>query len=97
MPGKSRHKRGKRPFQSRKSKAIVRQSDVAPQQVTPEARQAAVPRPATAAVTKPAKPAAAAAMPSKTVYPYVKSELSRIGLLGGTLLIILIVLSFVLR
>ncbi len=96
MPGKSGHKRGKRPYQSHKSKVIARQSDGVVQQATSEAKQTPV-TPTVRAEIKSNKTAVAATLPVTTEYPFVKSELARIGLLFGLTLIILIVLSIILK
>jgi len=92
MPGKSRHGKGKHPHHSKKSKAIQRrQAGVIQQQ----------PDSATAAPAAPVQPApvpTAAATPKVRTaqYPYITSELRRIGILAGIILVILIVLSIVL-
>jgi len=96
MPGKSGHKRGKRPYQSHKSKVIARQSDGIVQQGMSETKQTPVSQPAQVEY-KSNKAAAAAITPATAIYPYVKSELIRIGILFGIILVILIVLSFILK
>jgi hypothetical protein len=96
MPGKSGHKRGKRLYQSHKSKTIARQSDGIVQQGVSEAKSTPVAKPAPVEV-KSSKLAAAAAMPAATLYPFVRSELARIGILFGIVLMVLIVLSIVLK
>ncbi len=93
MPGKSRHGRGKRSFQSKRGKskrhpsATVVQQQVAAQTDKP--------------VTPP-KSAPSARVPTPMArltaarYPYVVAELRRIGILAGIMLGILIVLALVL-
>ena len=90
MPGTSRNK-SKSSHHSKKSKAIQRQ-------------KAGVIRPAVVETGRAAEPVAAAPVeaahaprPVKVLeYPYVTSELKRIGILAGILLVILIILSIVL-
>ena len=98
MPGKSKHGRGKHPQHSRKNKIRQQQAmgtDV-PQQVA-----AGVAQPAAAPVrpgVAPKPKAASAATTTVTVDPtYIVSELKRIGILTGILIIILIILSLVLK
>ena len=95
MPGKN--KRGKRPYQSHKSKAIARQSEGDVQPVAPAARPTPASPSASVEPKSSKSTAAAAASAVSTTYPFVKSELARIGLLFGIILIILIVLSIVLK
>ena len=95
MSGKSRHKA--KPH-SKKSKALQRSSAMPLQQ------QALVhsPKPATAASTSvplervPVEKVHSAHPPRAVSYPYVTSELKRIGILAGIMLAILIVLALVL-
>ena len=91
MPGKSRHGKGKHPHHSKKSKAIQRrQAGIVQQQ--PDSVTA---MPA-AAVQAP-MPTATATPKARTAHnPYIISELRRIGILAGIILVILIVLSVVL-
>jgi hypothetical protein len=96
MPGKSRHGKGKHFHYSKKSKALRRQGAAATVSQatagTPE-----IPRPAAPAAV-PATPKAAVSTAKATVnpYPYIASELRRIAILGGIIIVILIVLSIVL-
>jgi hypothetical protein len=91
MPGKSRHGKGKHPHHSKKSKAIQRRQagilQPQPDSVT------AMP---TAAVQAPVPTATATPKARTAQYPYITSELRRIGILAGIILVILIVLSVVL-
>ena len=96
MPDRSRHKRGKRTYQSHKSKAIARRADVAARKVQPEEKQT-VTAPPEPIESKTSRPAPAVAAVTAIRYPYIKSELVRIGILFGIILIILIILSKVLR
>ena len=87
MPGKSHRKRGKHSARSKKRRDTLAQ--VAPQQPVKETY-----RPVTVAAPPPVRQA-----PRETPavrYPYVASELRRIGILAGVMLVILIVLSLLL-
>jgi len=83
MPGKSRHSR-----RSKKGKGRQVSSTVAAQQ------QAVTQTP------KPAAPSASAPTPLATLtavrYPYIVTELRRIGILAGIMLVILVVLALIL-
>ena len=94
MPGKSRHGRRKRVFQGKKKKGrrsppgvvVQRQADtqidkpVAPPKVVAPSASAPTPTPVLTAVG----------------YPYILTELRRIGILAGIMLVILVVLALVL-
>ena len=92
MPGKSRHGRGKHLSRGKKRKgrrsplAIAAQQQVATQTYKPvsqpevSAPSAGVPTPA----------------PTTARYPYITTELRRIGILGGIMLAILVGLALVL-
>jgi len=90
MPGKSRHTRRKLSQKKKKSRHV--QPVVAVQQaVTP------APKPQT---PKPAAPSAVISTPLATQaevrYPYILTELRRIGILAGIVVAILIVLALIL-
>jgi len=97
MPGKSRHSKGKHSHSSKKSKALQRQGTTAAMPhatgTTPEMqKQVAI------LATSPGLKAATAT-PAKTAtnqYPYITSELRRIAILAGIIIVILIVLSITL-
>jgi hypothetical protein len=93
MPGKSRYGKGKHPHHSKKSKAKLRHSTMALQQPTaadtPQPVATITSPPSSRAPTSPAKPRIAQ-------YPYITTELQRIGILAGIILVILIVLALVL-
>ena len=93
MPGKSRHGKGKHPQHSKKSKAKQRHGATALQQhVVTDA-----PTPAATISTPPSSRAPASSAKTRTVqYPYITTELRRIGILAGIILVILIVLALVL-
>ena len=96
MPGKSRHGKGKHPHYSKKSKALRRQGTTAMPQAA--AGMPDIPKQA-APVTAPPVPRTTAVAPAKTTinqYPYITSELRRIAILAGIIIIILIVLSITL-
>lgn len=93
MPDKSRYQKGKHPHHSKKSKAIERRGAVV------SSRPVAADTPTPAAATSATPPSRAPASPAKSraaQYPYITSELRRIFILGGIILVILIVLSQVL-
>ena len=88
MPGKSRRHRGKRLSQSKKGKGTLAR---AAQQrvVTDKPAAPAVP------VPSPSVPTPKATLTGAR-YPYVVTELRRIGILAGIMLAILVILAFVL-
>jgi hypothetical protein len=107
MPGKSKHSRGKHPQHSRKNKIRQRQAvgtgvqqqavgtDIPQQVAAGMAQPAAAPvRPGVAPKPKAASAATATVTIDST---YIVSELKRIGILTGILIIILIILSLVLK
>ncbi len=97
MSGKSRHGKSKRFHYSKKSKALRRQEAAAA--ISPAtAGTPEIPRPLLAPTTTPTVPKAAITTAKGTVnpYPYITSELRRIAILGGIIIVILIVLSVVL-
>ena len=94
MPGKARHGKGKHPHQSKKSKAKQRYGDMAFQQHV----SADIPKPATT-VSTPSPKSTTPTAPAKSrtaQYPYITTELRRIGILAGIILVVLIVLALVL-
>jgi hypothetical protein len=96
MPGKSRHSKGKHPHYSKRSKALRRQATAtAATQATagmPESLQQA----ASAATAPVPKAASSTAKTAEIQYPYITSELRRIAILAGIIIVILVVLSIVL-
>ena len=88
MSGKSRHKKGKRSFQSKKGKISGSSSAI----VTPQQPVSQIRKPVAPSVSAPAS------MPAQTTvqYPYILTELRRIGILAGIMLVILSVLAVVL-
>ena len=93
MPGKSRHGKGKHAHHSKKSKAKQRYGTITPQQY-------AVADTTMPAATTGIPPSASAPTAPKTLkvaqYPYITTELRRIGILAGIILVILIVLTLIL-
>ena len=83
MPHKSRRQRARHPARDQK------------RQPTPDTRPVAATRPA-APETPARPPVAPKAAQTKVQYPHVASELKRIGILAGILVIILIILALVL-
>ena len=93
MPGKSRHSKGKHPHHSKRSRAKQRHGGMAFQQHV----SADIPKPA-ATASMPSSPSTLTS-PAKSrtaQYPYITTELRRIGILAGIILVILIVLALVL-
>ncbi len=93
MPGKSRHGKRKQIHYSKKSKAIMRQGTAAVAPMDDGTVEAARPAAATAA---PAGMKSAAARAEINEYPYVAGELKSIAILGGAIIVILVILSFIL-
>ena len=97
MPGKSRHGKGKHSQHSKKSKVLRRQGTMA---AMPPATATTTEIPKqVASMTAPPVPRAATATPTKTAtnqYPYITSELRRIAILAGIIIVILIILSITL-
>ena len=94
MPGKSHHGKGKRSAQSKKSKAKQRYAAVA----SPSLVVAQIPKPAApkSVSTTSASVRTPLTKPPVARYPYITTELKRIGILAGIMLVILIVLALVL-
>jgi hypothetical protein len=93
MPGKSRHGKGKHGHISKKSRARQRQG------ITPLSQTAAdnIPQPAVTTSTPSSPKIPAPPTRLKAVqYPYITTELRRIGILAGIILVILVVLALVL-
>jgi hypothetical protein len=97
MSGKSRHGKGRRFHYSKKSKALKRRGTtpaVSPVTAgTPE-----VSRPVATTISPPVPKAAfvSTAKATENPYPYITSELRRIAVFGGIVVVILIVLAVVL-
>jgi len=87
MPGKSRHSKAKHSLQSKKRRSRrTPPTVVAQQQPVPQAYKPAIP-PVTAPAPMP--------KPTITQHPYIFTELRRIGILAGIMLVILVVLALV--
>ncbi len=94
MPSKSRRKRGKYSFQGKKRKGkLTPVSKTAEQAVTTQTHVPAAPSPTTA---PPAGAPTPTSKPAVTGYPYVASELKRIGIIAGIMVAVLVILSRVL-
>jgi hypothetical protein len=94
MSGKSRHGRGKHSLHAKKKKMKLRQQMLA-------SRPAPVAVPAEAPVSPPEAPVAEIKKPISpppimAKYPYIFTELRRIGILGGVMLVILVALALIL-
>ena len=95
MPGKSRRRKEKRSFQSKKSKGGLVHPVVAIQQTAVAQTREPISRPT---VPAPSVRLATSAIKLTTVqYPYLATELRIIGILAGIMLIILAVLTMILR
>jgi hypothetical protein len=92
MSGKSRHRRGKHAIHGKRKKGKLRPQVIAaqPQAVT-QADESVSPPEVPVPSVKTATPAA----PLAVKYPYILTELRRIGILAGIMLAILIVLALV--
>lgn len=94
MPGKLRHVKGKHPPQSKKRREKQRsQTTVAHQQV---AAQISKPATHTGMAAPSASVPATSTAPPIARYPYITTELRRIGILAGIILALLIVLALIL-
>jgi len=94
MPGKSRHSKGKHPVRSKRKRG-GRGSVVSAAQQSPVSQTGGpVPQPE-ASVPSPSTLAPSATV-ATTRYPYIVTELRRIGILAGIILVILVVLALVL-
>ena len=92
MPGKSQRGRGKHSTRSKKRHSTL--ARVAQPRAAAETYESAAP-----AVPLPSKPtpmAAPVAAPAGARYHYIITELRRIGILAGVMLVILVVLALVL-
>ena len=93
MSGKSRRGRGKHSFQSRKKKGRLASSAITARQ--PAAAQTYKP----VVSSEVAAPAASVPTPMPTPaavrYPFIATELRRIGILAGIMLVVLVVLALV--
>jgi hypothetical protein len=94
MSGKSRRSRAKRSYQGKKKKVRLSSANVAAQ--PPAAAQAteSVMPPRVAA--PPARVPTPAPKPAEFRYPFITTELRRIGILAGIMLVVLVVLAVVL-
>ena len=94
MPGKSRHGKRKHSFQGKKKKGRRGPPGIVAQQ------QAAIQIDKPVAPPKVAAPSTSAPTPMPVLaavrYPYILTELRRIGILAGIMLVILVVLALVL-
>jgi hypothetical protein len=92
MSGKSRHSRGKHSIHGKRKKGKLRPQVIVaqPQAVTQAEEAVSLPQ-APAPSTRTSIPAA----PIAVRYPYIITELRRIGILAGIMLAILIVLALV--
>jgi hypothetical protein len=100
MPGKSRRGKGKHPHYSKKSKIRQRQVGAGLPQPTgaglPQQAATSVPQPAAPVNARPVSKAAAPSATTATIQYPIVSELKRIGILTGIIIIILVILYIVL-
>ena len=94
MPGKSRHGKGNRYHSSKKGNVIRRQASGTAPAAT--ANMTAAPKPAMEAAAIQPKMSAVKARTAEKLYPYITSELKRIAILAGIIIVILVILSIVL-
>jgi len=94
MPGKSRHRKGKYSFQSKKRKGKLNRPPILAQQpaVTPTSEPVSTPEVSVPSASMPSL----ATKPVVVWHPYITTELRTIGILAGIMLIVLIVLALVL-
>ena len=94
MPGKSQHGKGKHPVRSKRKRSGRGSSAIAAQQPPVSQTYGPVPQPEVSA------PSSSTPIPPATVspvrYPYIITEIRRIGILAGITLVILVVLVLVL-
>ena len=94
MPGKSRHGKGKQPVRGKKKRTGHGSMSVAAQPSPVSQAHGPVSHPEVST------PPPSTSTPSSTIstvrYPYITTELRRIGILAGITLIILVVLALVL-
>ena len=93
MPGKSRHGKGKHPVRSKRRRSGRSSGAIAAQPPVSQTYEP-VPQPEVSAPSPSAPTPAAAATTAR--YPYIITELRRIGILAGITLVILVVLALVL-
>jgi len=94
MPGKSRHGKGKQPVRSKRRRSGRSSLASAAQQPPVSQTYEPVPQPEVS-TPLPTTPTSSAAV-STVRYPYITTELRRIGILAGIMLVILVVLALVL-
>jgi hypothetical protein len=94
MPSKSRRKRGKHSFQAKKRKGkLTPVPKTVEQPVTSQTATSATHAPVT---PPPAGAPVVASTPAVARYPYVTSELKRIGIIVAIIIAVLVILSRVL-
>lgn len=89
MPSKSRHSRRKKSFKVSKRTAPVAA-------VATEQKGTAVPQHQAVVRPRMATPATKSSAIATMTYPFISAELTRIGIISGAIIIILLVLAFVL-
>ncbi len=94
MPDKSRHGKGKHLVRSKRKKSGHGIMAAAAQR--PPVSQPSGPVPQAEVVTRLPDTSTPSATVSAVLYPYILTELRRIGIIAGIMLVILVVLAFVL-
>jgi len=94
MPGKSRHRKGKRLPQSKKRKGGQRFLATVAQQPTVAQTHEPVSRPSVS-TPSPSVPTPVARL-AAVQYPHIAAELRAIGILAGIMVVILVILALVL-
>ena len=92
MPGKSKHGR-RNQHKGKKRRGRQSFSTVSPQQTV--VSQAYQPAPSPEVTTPSASGASTRSAMAATRYPYIATELRRIGILAGIILVILIILALI--
>jgi hypothetical protein len=93
MPAKSKYGKGKHPHQSRRSKAIQRQTSSAIEHSAVDEPQV----PTAGLDIPPASKVRTESAKVKTMqYPFIINELRRTGILAGIILVVLIILAIIL-
>lgn len=92
MPKKSRHGKGRRP-QYRNN---IRQQQGASQAIQNAVAAPGTPAPAAAKIPAPSKGQSGSTAATAAQYPYFTSELKKIGIISGIIIIILVILAVVL-
>ena len=94
MPSKSRRKRGKQSFHGKKRKGKLTPVPKAAEQ--PVATQTGIPAAPSMVTAPPVSKPVPTPTPTAARYPYVTSELKRIGIIAAIMIAVLVILSRIL-